>query len=114
MEFFPKDVPMPKSSSTDMAIISAAELTHALKNPAPASPFRKFGDNTLAALDTLAEIFQKYTTPKVENTTVAKTTPQAKLNNSDPDHNSTQLPRVQKAHNKINIRHPYNILQHSP
>ena len=35
---------------------AAAELTHALKNSAPTSPFHKFGDNTLASLDTLAEI----------------------------------------------------------
>ena len=42
-----------------MAIKAAAELTHALQNPTPASPFHKFGDETLRALDFLGEIFSK-------------------------------------------------------
>ena len=80
---------MPKTSSTDMAIKAASELTHALQNPIPASPFHKFGDETLRALDLLGEIFSKslpikkeitnqqstishtetITAPRVENTT---------------------------------------------
>ena len=94
VEFFPKDVPMPKTLSIDMAIKVAAELTYILKNPASTSPFHKFSDNTLVALDTLEGIFQKCTTQKIEVTTSSKTPPQEKVNNSDPYHNSAQLPRV--------------------
>ena len=50
---------MLKTSSTDMATKAAAELTYALQNPTPASPFHKFGDETLRALDKLGEIFSK-------------------------------------------------------
>ena len=42
-----------------MAIKAAAELTYALQNPTPASPFHIFGDETLRALDRLGEIFSK-------------------------------------------------------
>ena len=51
VEFFPQDLPMPKISSTYMVIKAAVELTHALKNPTLASPFHKFGDDKLRALD---------------------------------------------------------------
>ena len=54
-----KNLPMPKTSSVDMAIKAASELTHALQHPAPSSPFHKFDDSTLAALDKLATIFEK-------------------------------------------------------
>ena len=59
VEFFHKDVPILKTSSVDMAIKIASELTHALQNPASASSFHKFGDSTLAALEKLATIFEK-------------------------------------------------------
>ena len=59
VEFFPKDLPMPKTSSVDMAIKAASELTHALQHPVPLSPFHKFGDSTLAALEKLATIFRR-------------------------------------------------------
>ena len=75
-----------------MAIKSAAELTYALQNPTPASPFHKFGDETLRALDFLGEILSKthltkedkakqeaprqhpetVATPRVENTTATR------------------------------------------
>ena len=59
VEFFQQDLPMPKISSTDMETKAAADLTHARQNPTPASPFYKFGDEALRALDLLGEIFSK-------------------------------------------------------
>ena len=51
-EFFPHDIPIPKTHSIDMAIKSASELTHALQNPTPTSPFHNFRGNIVVALDT--------------------------------------------------------------
>ena len=59
VDFYPQYLPMPKTSSTDMAIKAAAELTYALRNPSTASPFHKFGDGILRALEKLGEIFSK-------------------------------------------------------
>ena len=74
VEFFQQDLSMPKTSPTDMAIKAAAELTHALKNPTPASPFHKFGDEALRALDLLGEIFSKRLPIKEEITKQQSTT----------------------------------------
>ena len=51
---------MPTTSSTDMAIMAAKELAHALKHPEPATPFHNFGDETLAALEKLSNIFNEH------------------------------------------------------
>ena len=50
---------MPKTSSNDMAIKAASELTNALKNPASIVPFHNFGYSTLAALHKLETTFEK-------------------------------------------------------
>ena len=50
---------MPKTSSIDMTIKAAAELTYILQNPTLSSPFHKFGDETLRDLEKLGEIFSK-------------------------------------------------------
>ena len=59
VEFYLQDLPIPKTSSTDMEIKAAAELIYALQNPTPSSPFHKFGDEILRALDKLGYIFSK-------------------------------------------------------
>ena len=46
----------PFLSSNDNVIIALKELTHALQNPAPAAPFSTMGDNTLSAINKLAEV----------------------------------------------------------
>jgi hypothetical protein len=69
VEFFPEHCPMPRLSSTDTIAKSALDLIEALRNPAPAAPFAKLGDERLAALQQLATIFRTSTTlqlPRVE------------------------------------------------
>ena len=61
IEFFPQDIPMPGKSSTDRAIIAAEELTNALKDGHFNSPVNKIGNNTLAALKSLSNIFNNST-----------------------------------------------------
>jgi hypothetical protein len=43
VEFFPTNVSMPKTSSSDRATFAALDLVDALQNPAPAAPFPNFG-----------------------------------------------------------------------
>jgi hypothetical protein len=49
---------MPQLSSTDRLIMAANYMSHALKNPHPEVPFSHNGDDTIAALTKLAEIFK--------------------------------------------------------
>ena len=48
VEFFPRKLDMPTLSSADNAMKAADELTHALQNPGPATPFMKFGQKHIS------------------------------------------------------------------
>ena len=67
LEFFPHYGKMPYRSSTENSTIAARELTHALQNPFPASPFSNVGDKQMEALHQLAKLFQQAVT-KNDNT----------------------------------------------
>jgi hypothetical protein len=58
LEFFPHNFPMPQLSSTYRLIMAANDISNALKNPHPEVPFSHIGDDTIAALTTLVEIFK--------------------------------------------------------
>jgi hypothetical protein len=58
LEFFPHNYQLPQLLSTDQLIITAKDMTDALHNPHPAVPFASVGDDTIAALTDLAEIFK--------------------------------------------------------
>jgi hypothetical protein len=58
LEFSHHNSPMPQLSSTDRFIIDDNHMTNALKNPHPDAPFAHIGDDTIAALTRLAEIFK--------------------------------------------------------
>jgi hypothetical protein len=66
LEFFPHNFPMPQLSSTDRLIMAANDMYNALKNSHPEVPFSHIGDETIAALTKLAEIF-KTKFQKVQN-----------------------------------------------
>lgn len=57
IEFFPHNSKMPHLSSADAAMRAAKDLTKALRNPHPATPFINIGDAQMEALSKLAEIF---------------------------------------------------------
>jgi hypothetical protein len=59
LEFFPHNFPMPPLSSTDRLIMAANDMSNALKNPHPEVTFAHIGNDTIAELTKLAEIFQK-------------------------------------------------------
>jgi hypothetical protein len=50
---------MPQMSSTDRILMAAKDTTDALKNPHPDIPFATIGDDTISALETLADIFTR-------------------------------------------------------
>jgi hypothetical protein len=58
LEFPPHTFPMPQLSSTDILIMTANDMSNALENPHPEVPFSHIGDDTIAALMKLAEIFK--------------------------------------------------------
>jgi hypothetical protein len=58
LELFPHNFPMPQLSSTDRLIMAANNMSNALKIPHPEVPFSHIGDDTIAALTKLAEIFK--------------------------------------------------------
>ena len=79
VEFPPKHVKLPSTSSRDAATKGARNLIYAIKNPTPSSPTLQFGDETIRALKRLATIFAtnlKPTTaivpaqPRVDHTTI--------------------------------------------
>jgi hypothetical protein len=56
--FFPKHCKVPRLSSADAATMEALDLTHALKNPAPTTPFKQPGTDRMQAIKKLAAIFE--------------------------------------------------------
>ena len=81
VEFFPHDIMMPATSSTDNAITAARMLAEALLNPIPASPFITLGTEQMRAVSKLAELFQCTipapiaTTPEEHSRTLPTTPP---------------------------------------
>ena len=98
VEFSPQYGKMPYILSTENATIDADELTHALQNSTPASPFSNIGDNQMEAVHQLTEIFQQAVT-KSDNTsnfvappnmTQTQQDPQAKIPTTTPKHDAHQ------------------------
>jgi hypothetical protein len=50
VEFFPQHCKFPGISSADTATIVAADLTHALQNPTPTTPFKQPGTEPMQAI----------------------------------------------------------------
>jgi hypothetical protein len=50
VDFFPKHCKVPGLSSTDAATRAALDLTHALRNPAPTTPFKHPGTDRMQAI----------------------------------------------------------------
>jgi hypothetical protein len=71
LEFFPHNSPMPQLSSTDRLIMASNDISNALKNPHHEVPYAQVGNDTIAALTKLAEIFknkfQKAQVPGLSN-----------------------------------------------
>jgi hypothetical protein len=57
LDFFPHNSPMPQMSSTDRILVAAQDMTDALKNPHTDVLFATIGEDTIAALEKLSEIF---------------------------------------------------------
>jgi hypothetical protein len=70
-EYHYHNSPMPQLSSTGRLIMAANDMTNTLKDPHPAVPFAQVGDDTIAAITQVAEIFknkfQKVKAPELSN-----------------------------------------------
>jgi hypothetical protein len=59
LDFFPHNSPMPQMSSTDRILMASHDMTDALKQPHSDVPFATIGDDTIAALEKMSEIFTR-------------------------------------------------------
>jgi hypothetical protein len=59
LEFFPHNSPMPQISSTDRILVAAQDMNDYLKHTHLDVPFFTIGDETISALETLADIFTR-------------------------------------------------------
>ena len=65
VEFLPNYGKMPYRSSTENATIAVRELTHALQNTSPDSPFSNVGDKQMEAHSSNRQTFQQSVTKKI-------------------------------------------------
>jgi hypothetical protein len=60
MEFMPHHCKVPAISSANAATMAAADLTHALIHPVPATPFKLPGSERMQSIKELSAIFEKW------------------------------------------------------
>jgi hypothetical protein len=85
VEFFPKHCKVPGLSSADAATIAALDLTNALANPTPITPFKQLGTDRMQEIKKLAAIFESM---------APKRTPVNKLTEPTPKMSTPPTPRV--------------------
>ena len=94
VEFFPHANNMKLLSSLDAATTAAADLTHALLNPAPAAPFAHIGQEQTAALKQLANIFNSATNTKAAQQKQSDTHPLPRVTASPASHKNIAQNRL--------------------
>jgi hypothetical protein len=105
VEFFPKSIPFPKTTTEDYLIQSAQDIIQLLKSPPKQLPFLQYGDETKNALIKISEIVQNAVAkPKMTPIVPAIETPQVKLS-SIPTTRTTKknvpsLPQAQSSSKK--------------
>ena len=108
--WFPKWVPLPKTSSHDIATLAALDLIHALQNPTMAGPLLPLPDSQLKSLRQLANIFQAATKkhPKADAMPIKDTGPAPRVESKE-----NSLPHATFANkNKSNQLTPYEPNHH--
>jgi hypothetical protein len=88
VEFFPKHCKVPGLSSADAATIAALDLTNALANPTPTTPFKQRGTDRMQEIKKLAAIFESM---------APKRTPVNKHTEPTPKMTTPPTPRVPKS-----------------
>jgi hypothetical protein len=85
VEFFPKYCKVPGLSSADTAMITALDLTNALMDPTPITPFKQPGTDRMQEIKKLAAIFESI---------APKRTPVNELTEPTPKMSTQTIPRV--------------------
>jgi hypothetical protein len=84
VEFFPKHVQMPQTSSEDRLSAAIENITNILQNLHPATPSLKEGTPNNDAISKLQKIFGSNTTPPQTKTTMNYNFPRVLKNNNSP------------------------------
>jgi hypothetical protein len=109
LELFPHNYQMPQLSSTERLLMAAKDMTDALQNPHPEVPFASVGDDTIAALTDLAEIFKlKLRQPPSPATQAspAKVVPRPSLIHSSTQTLSSPIPNRRQTRSQTTIHTP--------
>jgi hypothetical protein len=102
---------MPRLSSTDTITKLALDLIHALRNPAPAAPFTKLGEERLAALHQLATIFCTATTQSPPRVAASKpSTDATNTHREQPYYNTCLQQRLQQCHHVQTLPSSKNMM----
>ena len=67
VEFSPIAVDIPHPSSVDVATQAALDLSQALRHPSPSTPFARYGDGQLRALQLLENLFRQTLPPTISS-----------------------------------------------
>ena len=85
VDFFPKHVQMPSTSSEDQLAIVIGYLTEVLAtHPKPRAPFEEFGNETNHAIRKLKEIFSPKAATKAPARVVGHSTPRVEIQRRSP------------------------------
>ena len=83
VEFFPHNTPLPFNSSAENATIATIELANALKNPTPHAPYSNIGDEQMAPIHQLSQIYSRITNT-LQNKTIEVQTQRESPQESNP------------------------------
>ncbi len=117
VEFFPHYGAMPKLSSVDAAVRAAIDLCWALRHPAPSSALPSVGDEQLAAITQLSDIFSRTlhsNAPSDLNTAPTASPPRVLFQApSTPVPPIVAPPRVGTPTSRVQTRVPFSSLRQS-
>jgi hypothetical protein len=114
VEFFPERCIMPRLSSTDTIVKSAIDLIDALRNPSPAAPFAKLGEEQLVALHQLSSKGgEPTTTIRYVTTEGAQPKPKPSTDNHDcPTTVSDTIPKKYRPMQSCARSHTVHLIPH--
>jgi hypothetical protein len=108
--FPPHNSPMPQMSSTNRLLMAPQDMKDDLKHPHPDIPFATIRDETISALDTLAEIFtrkfKKAETPVIPPAPIKSAANKQPQSQVHPTLTSPLKRQYQTRFQKKSARHP--------
>jgi hypothetical protein len=106
VEFFPQHCKVPGISSADAAAIAEADLTQALLQPTPTTPFKQPGSEIMQAIKKLASIFEEMAPPRVAATEHRTSIPPMVASPRPPQAQATRVTNITN-HPEVTKAAPY-------